>query len=414
MNNWKRTLKLNRNFRIVIAANFINRLGDSAETIVYTYLLYKFTGSSAISALGLCVNFLPTAFLQPFAGGVLEGKNPKKVMMAADMLRAILVIALIILYSLGMFKYYYFMFIIFVISLVECFRVPAGMSVIPYICSKEEYEIQASLNSAVNTVASVFGSIIGGIMLEKASFNMIFGLDAMTYFISAMILGRLRIVEQESESSAEDDGKQRKIGFVSFFLEGIIILWKDERLRTLVMLALINNILSTPYMAMEASIVSELVGDGSMLLSYMSIAVTLGMLLASGGYERVRRIIGTRIIVFGGIVSYAIEYVAFIAVSDVKGITVSRLLILSVMIFCTILQTLLSIYVSASVIGTLPRDKIARGGAMFNSLITLAVPVGSGGISVALRIISVKNILYIAAASALSALVLAVKYRKVI
>jgi MFS family permease len=398
MNNWKGILRSNRNVRLVITANLINRMGDSAETIAYTYLLYKFTGSSVISALGLCVNFLPTLFLQPFAGGLLEGKNPKKIMIAADVLRAIAVAALIVLYSSGMLKYYTFMFIMFIVSSVECFRVPAGMSVIPSICGEEEYETQASLNSAVNTAASVLGVMIGGIILDKASFRVIFGLDAATYLISAVILGGLRIAGQES--------KQQKTGFKSFLLEGITILWKDERLRAIVLLAFINNILATPYMAMEAPIVNGLLGGGSMLLSCMSIAATLGMLFASGAYEKISRKIGQRGLIFAGIASYSAEYFGLIVVSHVKGIIVSRALALSVMILCTILQTLLSIYLSAAFIGTIPKDKIARGGAMFNSLISLAVPLGSGLISAALKLTDVKNILYIAAISGLAMLLL--------
>jgi MFS family permease len=409
MNNWKGILRSNRNLRLVTTANLINRLGDSAETIAYTYLLYQFTGSSAISALGLCVNFLPTFFLQPFAGGILEGKNPKKVMIAADVLRAVAVAALIVLYASGMLKYGTFMLIMFLVSSVECFRVPAGMSVIPCICGEEEYETQASLNSAVNTAASVLGVMIAGIILDKASFRVIFGLDAATYLISAVILGGLRIAGQESNRSMEKDRQQEKTGFRSFLLEGITILWKDERLRAIVLLALINNILATPYMAMEAPIVNGLLGGGSMLLSFMSIAATLGMLLASGAYEGISRKIGQRGVIFAGIASYAAEYFGLIAAAHVKAVIVSGILVLSVMVLCTISQTLLSIYVSAAFLGTIPKDKIARGGAMFNSLISLAVPVGSGLISVVLKLTDVKNILYIAAISGLILLLFSTK-----
>jgi hypothetical protein len=138
----------------------------------------------------------------------------------------------------------------------------------------------------------------------------------------------------------------------------------------------------------------------------MSIAATLGMLFASGAYEKISRKIDQRGLIFVGIASYAAEYFGLIVVSHVKGIIVSRTLALSVMILCTILQTLLSIYLSAAFIGTIPKDKIARGGAMFNSLISLAVPLGSGLISAALKLTDVKNILYIAAISGLAMLLL--------
>ena len=88
-------LKDNRNIRVISAANFINRLGDSVETIAYTYLLYLLTGSSAVSALGLCINLLPSVIIQPLISPFVERCSKKRIMVWTDYIRGLLTLIIV-------------------------------------------------------------------------------------------------------------------------------------------------------------------------------------------------------------------------------------------------------------------------------------------------------------------------------
>ena len=84
----------------VLVANVISRFGDSIDSIAFTWLVYQVTGSAAWSAAMFAMNQLPSVLVQPFAGALVEGMNKKRVTVAADVIRGIVVAGLAILYFL--------------------------------------------------------------------------------------------------------------------------------------------------------------------------------------------------------------------------------------------------------------------------------------------------------------------------
>lgn len=73
----KKQVFQNRNYVLLVLANMVNRFGDSVDSIVFTWLTYSITGSAAFSALIYAANKLPTVFLQPIAGVLLERREKR-------------------------------------------------------------------------------------------------------------------------------------------------------------------------------------------------------------------------------------------------------------------------------------------------------------------------------------------------
>ena len=76
----------------VLIANTISRFGDSIDAIAFAWLVYMITKSASWSAIILAVNYLPTIFIQPITGTLVERMNKKKVViiMGYIMIRNIL------------------------------------------------------------------------------------------------------------------------------------------------------------------------------------------------------------------------------------------------------------------------------------------------------------------------------------
>ena len=81
-------LKL-RNYRIVLTANFINRLGDSIDMIAFTWLTFSMTQSASWSAVMFAVNQLPAVLFMPLSGAFVEGLNKKSVIIFCDFMRGL-------------------------------------------------------------------------------------------------------------------------------------------------------------------------------------------------------------------------------------------------------------------------------------------------------------------------------------
>lgn len=89
-------LKL-RNYRIVLTANFINRLGDSIDMIAFTWLTFSMTQSASWSAVMFAVNQLPAVLFMPLSGAFIEGLN-KKASLFSVILCAVYVLRSLLIY----------------------------------------------------------------------------------------------------------------------------------------------------------------------------------------------------------------------------------------------------------------------------------------------------------------------------
>ncbi len=398
----------NTNFRIIFFANFINRLGDSAETIAYTFLLYMLTGSAAVSAFGLCINLLPTVVIQPLIGPIVENLDHKKMMIFADIIRGIIVICLLGLYVYGDFKYGHLMVAMFLISTVECFRVPAGAAVIPYICNDDEYEIQASMNSIANTAASIAGAVLAGIVLEKLDVSFIFLCDAITFFVSGIIICGLKIKEKSMEEQ-----KQSEERYLSSLKDGIRFFFYDGNLRMLCFLVMINNLLAAPFYALEAPIINGLLHGDVNLLSWISISGALGIIIGSLFYTVALRILGEKKIIVYSVLSYFFLYMGIIGTSKIS-IYGWRVLIILIIIFLNAYATIwLSLLINASFLKSIKKSMIGRGATIFNSISVICMPVMSALIAVASIILLTETIIYITSGIAvLLAVIVWFKYKE--
>lgn len=391
MNEMYKVIKANRNFRVISIANFINRLGDSAETIAYTYLLYLFTGSATISALGLCVNLLPSVIIQPIVGPFVEKHNHKYMMIAADSLRGVMVLVLVGIYILGELTYGDLLLINFLISTVECFRVPAGAAIIPSICREDEYETQASMNSIISTLATIIGAIVAGIVLEKLSVAAIFIWDSVTFLVSGMIICFLKIPAKLNQA----ENVEKESYFVSL-TNGMRLFFSNRELKLLVVLVIANNLLAAPFSALEAPIVNGLLEGEANLLSVISVAGTIGIITGSIIFTKVSKALGRKKIIVIALASNFFFYLAIIGIANIKIYGLKVVSMFAINFLSSFVSIWLSLLINSSFIEQVPKDMIGRGAAVFNAISAAIMPVLSFLTAMAVIYIPVRGILMIA------------------
>ncbi len=362
-------LKNNRNYRLIAISNFINRLGDAAETIAFTYLLYLFTGSASISALGLCINLIPTVFIQPLIGILIEHRNYKRIIIYADLVRGLCVLILVIKEIYGVLYYTDLLLINFVCSLIECFRVPAGIAIIPDVCDEEEYSKQSSVNSIVNTTSAIFGALVGGIILAHLSVAGIYILDSITFGVSGIILCFVKIRNvKKPEITNRVDGKLIIRRFQMFFSSKTVLL--------LILVSFFNNILALPYIALEAPIINDMLGGSSILLSISSVAGTMGIIVGSVLFFKIEQRAGNKKIIVLALLSYAPFYFMLIYLSQKEYIMI-KIGVAMLSFLNSMITVWLSISVQTNFLKTTDADELSWKGAFFNSIISLCMPIGS-------------------------------------
>lgn len=393
-----RYLMTQKDYLKVIAANIINRFGDSIDSIAFTWLVYALTGNAVWSAVIFGVNQLPTILLQPFLGALVERWNKKRLMVLTDVFRGIVVVGFVILYLMELLNPWIMLLFTLTISTVEAFRVPAGMALVPKILERRLYEFGTGLNSTLSTVMQMAGLAAAGIIIGSFGIKTAILVDAVTYFLSAGILMLIRYREKPEEAMAQGVGKDaaegagegqeaegikdRKAAGASDYIvslkEGLAYIRERRIILNFCILAFLLNGLIVPVNAFQAPLISEVLGMGSEFLSLINLVILAGMGAASFLYPYIhKRVNGTRVVLISG-VTFGICYLVY----PLSGLL--REHTLAVTLICSVSSGIYGVAVGliSSVLGVefmkaVKEDYMARCGSVFNAMASAAVPVMS-------------------------------------
>src|SRR6266487_3114990 len=97
--SYSRLLRENRNFRRLWLAQIVSEIGDWFYTLSIYTLLLQLTGRASSVALALVLQVLPQTFAGPTAGVVNDRLKRKHVMIAADLVRVFVVLAMLLVRS---------------------------------------------------------------------------------------------------------------------------------------------------------------------------------------------------------------------------------------------------------------------------------------------------------------------------
>src|SRR5437660_11350163 len=98
-NSYLSLLRSNRNFRLVYIGQTISQLGDWFNAVAVYALLLDLTGSATAVAWMMITQFLPIALVGPVAGVVVDRVNRRRLMLAADLVRGVLILGLLLVRS---------------------------------------------------------------------------------------------------------------------------------------------------------------------------------------------------------------------------------------------------------------------------------------------------------------------------
>src|SRR6266403_3685448 len=94
--SYVRLLRGNGNFRRLWGAQVVSEIGDWFYTLAIYNLLLQLTGHASSVALALVLQVLPQTLIGPAAGVINDRISRKRVMIAADLVRAVVVVSMLL------------------------------------------------------------------------------------------------------------------------------------------------------------------------------------------------------------------------------------------------------------------------------------------------------------------------------
>ncbi|HQJ52327.1 MAG TPA: MFS transporter, partial [Anaerolineae bacterium] len=125
----------NRSFGLLWVGQVVETIGASLTSLAASILVYRLTGSAASVGLMLMASAAPTILVGLLAGVVVDRYDRKAIMVAADLIRAVLVVLIPFLIPFSMAWLY---IIVALSAAVTQFFDPAHEAVLPEIATDEE------------------------------------------------------------------------------------------------------------------------------------------------------------------------------------------------------------------------------------------------------------------------------------
>ncbi|MBC7911432.1 MAG: MFS transporter [Pyrinomonadaceae bacterium] len=190
---YRQLLSGNADFRRLWAGQVVSEIGDWLNNIAVLALTIQAAGAGREGlaiAIYAIARHLPLFLFGPLAGVVVDRTDRRRVMIAADVMRAILALGFLLANTMSALPVVY----IVGASLfaVSAFFNAAKRATLPNLVRGAEELLLANSLSASTTAATIaVGSALGGIAATFLGRNFVFVLNAATFLLSAILIRRI-------------------------------------------------------------------------------------------------------------------------------------------------------------------------------------------------------------------------------
>jgi MFS family permease len=189
MRDFFRLLRHNRNYRFTWMGQVVSEVGDNFNNIAVFALAMALTHSGLVVMGVMLSRAIPAIAVGPLAGVLLDRFDRKRIMIASDLVRAVVALGFI----LALREHQVWLLYLFsaLLMIASPFFTAGRSAILPTIASKEELHTANSLTQTTQwtnlTVGTFLGATVVGIGYEWA-----FTFNALSFVFSAWAIWHLR------------------------------------------------------------------------------------------------------------------------------------------------------------------------------------------------------------------------------
>jgi DHA3 family macrolide efflux protein-like MFS transporter len=293
--------------------------------------------------------------------------NRRRVMIVADGLLALVIVALGLLYAWGVVRIWHIFAAMFLRSLLGAFHWPAMQTATTMMVPGEHLSRVAGLNQSLQGLSNIVAPPLGAILLEFLPIQGILFIDVGT---AALAIAPLLFVSvpQPVVPAGQERGWR---SVLEDMREGMLYVWDWKGLRLIMAIAMIINFLVNPGFVLLPILVTKHFGGGAIELAWLQSSNGIGMILG-----------GLTLGVWGGFRKRVVTAFSALVVSGVFvvaiGVMPAHLLLLAVgSMFCfSFLNAIANGTFFASIQSIVPPEIQGRVFTLLMSLSAGMVPLG--------------------------------------
>lgn len=366
------SLKSERQFLILLASKLISRFGDSIDTIAYSWMVYKLTGSAALIASLYAVNALPNLIFGLISGVATNYFSKKKIVLICDMGRGLVVLTTCVLFFTGYLEPWHLFVFTFLNSTFESYRGPASMSLYAHIVPKEKMQHAKSLDSSAVKTVEIAGFAAAGVLIAAIGLSGVILLDAITFFICAGLISFIKL-----ENEYKEEGKLTLKACRDDIAEGVKYLKGNKLILHVSIFATIFNLFVVPVNALQAVYIGDVLGGDSFMLSVFSISILLGIIIGGLLVPKLKgKFSGKHLFISAG-VFIGVSYLGLSLLGSVSSMMWKYVGLALTMFMMGFFIPMINMQLGVALMTQVEKKFIPRVGAAINSFALCTTPVGA-------------------------------------
>jgi MFS family permease len=191
MNDFLSLLRQNRNYRYTWIGQVVSEIGDHFNNIAVFSLAMETTGSGLVVSGVMLSRAIPAVMAGPLAGVVLDRSDRKRIMIASDLIRAVVALGFVLTIHHRQAS------ILYMLSALLMFASPfftsGRSSILPTIASKEELHTANSLTQTTQWITLTIGTMAAGLSAAHLGFAWAFVLNSLSFLVSAACISQLHV-----------------------------------------------------------------------------------------------------------------------------------------------------------------------------------------------------------------------------
>lgn len=267
-----------RSFALLWLGRTISALGDGIFLVAVAWWVLETTKSASANSLILICETLPLLLLLLVGGAVVDRMPRRWLLLLSDVVRGLVVCIVALLAWQHMLAVWHLAVLSVIFGAVRAFFFPAYTSILPQVTPKESLPSANSLASLSRQASGIIGPALGGILVALGGAPLAFGLDGMSFFLSAACIIVMPMITSTSETRAERGEVLHDVR------DGLLIVLRSPWLWITIVVAGVSNItLTGPLQATLPLLVSGSLHASVGVYSLFNTLSAVGATLAAVG-----------------------------------------------------------------------------------------------------------------------------------
>jgi MFS family permease len=186
----------NTNFRWLLGGSVLSTLGDQFTLIALPWLVLQLSDDTLALGLVLAAMSLPRALFILVGGAVVDRHSPTRVLVAAKLAQCVMLLGLALALQAGALQMGMVYAVALGLGLATAFSYPAGSAMLPRCLPPAHLRPANSLLMSLSQLMALLGPVMAGTVIahfHQAGLALSFGLDGITFAVSAATVMRLRL-----------------------------------------------------------------------------------------------------------------------------------------------------------------------------------------------------------------------------